>query len=240
MKTNRAFILFELVIALSLLSALLLFSQQWLSQQAKRQSSQAGLTGAQQLLTAVEVYWLNEGQTPTTLAELVSKGYITKIWQPWEGTWQLQLEQNMLRLSLMGNDLRQTQRLSEQIPGALINSQGALVLHVFEPVQVVLRSRYLQRYSDANVPENNRMETHLDMNGYSIRNIATLHSDSLVANTATIGIAHFSNAQVARLEVNELIAEQAVIDGHDLAQLADRVTLLQSQWEACRAQGGCQ
>lgn len=242
MKSNRGYILFELVIALSILSGLLLFSQQWLLQQQKRQGNDFSASAAQQFLAAIETFWLAERRTPATLAELVSKGYVAQVWQPWPGEWSIEQYENMLRLRLAvdAGSAGAAQRLSEQVAGAHVTRTGEFMMHVFEPVQLALYKRYLHRYPDAFSPEYNQMQTHLDMNGFSLTNVNEMHANQLISGQAIITEASFENVQATRLEVDDLQAQRAFIGGHNIAQVAQRLKQLQNQWITCRANGGCQ
>ncbi|RUO61942.1 hypothetical protein [Pseudidiomarina insulisalsae] len=240
MKRYKGYILFELVIAISLLSALLLFSQQWLLHKSKQQQQQSGVSEAKTLLREIERFWLLERRIPGDLNELVSKGYLSHVWQPWPQPWMLSQEHNMLRLRIAAPDYEQALWLSQQIAGAHVTAADELSLHVFEPVQLALQERYLQRVADPLAPQYNQMEADLDMNGYKITNVDQLDAKVVVARTANLTAAQFELLRANELEVDTLVATQASISGQDLAVLADRVALLQQQWQQCRAAGGCQ
>lgn len=239
MKRRFGFILLELVIALSLFSALLLFSQQWMQQQFTQSRAALQLPTAQKMLTAIEYFWLQERRPPVALSELITKGYIAKIWQPWSGEWQLQHHQNMLRLLLPAEDLGLAERTSMQLPGAQLNAENEFMLHVFEPIQLALQQRYLHRTA-SEAPEYNQMEADLDMRGHAVRNLGTLEAERLLADSATLTNANFTALNVTRLNTSELIAEQANFGGYELVSLADRVMQLQLEWQQCRSNGGCQ
>lgn len=240
MGRKRGFILIELVIALSLLSALLLFSQRWLTQQQKSVDITAQLIAAQQMLTAIEYFWLQERQAPTTLAELVSKGYIAAVWQPWAGQWRLETQVNMLRLTLPVEDLALAQRTSEQLAGAHINGANELALHVFEPIQLALYKRYLHRAADPSAPEYNRMEADIDMNGHALRAVDEFDARFVYASSASFETATFGSVQAETMNVTDLQASNATLGGHDVVLIANRLEQLQVQWNQCRANGGCQ
>ncbi|WP_417688247.1 hypothetical protein [Pseudidiomarina sp.] len=240
MAKRRGFILMELVIALSLLSALLLFSQRWVTQQALGSRVAANLPAAQQMLTAIELFWLHERRAPTALSELVTKGYIAEVWQPWAGQWQLLRQENMLRLTLPATDLGLAQRTSEQLPGAHVNADDELALHVFEPIQLALYQRYLHRVADTSAPEYNQMEADLDMRGHTVRNVDGVDAQTVVATRAVLDAATFGNVRATTLAVEDLVADQASLGGHDVVALAQRLEQLQTQWNQCRSNGGCQ
>ena len=240
MAKRRGFILLELVIALSLLSALLLFSQRWVTQQARSAQFGTNLPAAQQMLSAIEFFWLHERRPPTALSELVTKGYIAEVWQPWAGQWQLSLQENRVRLTLPATDLALAQRTSEQVPGAHVNADDALALHVFEPIQLALYQRYLHRVADTSAPQYNQMEADLDMRGHAVRNVDGLDAQTVVATRAVVDTATFSTMRATTLAVDDLVAEQASLGGHDVVALANRVAQLQLQWNQCRSSGGCQ
>ncbi|RUO56092.1 MULTISPECIES: hypothetical protein [Pseudidiomarina] len=240
MQKRRGLILIELVIALSLLSALLLFSQHWLTQQNRNALAVNDLPVAQQMLKAIEYFWLQERRPPTSLNELISKGYIAAVWQPWPGEWRLQLSANMLRLALPATDLAVAQRTSEQVPGAHVNSTNELTLHVFEPVQLALHKRYLHRTVDVTAPEYNQMEVDLNMNGHALDNAGNVIAERVVTTSALIDQATFNQVQAASASVTDLLASNATLGSHDVVLLANRVQQLHEQWQLCLANGGCQ
>lgn len=240
MVKNKAFILLELVIALSLLSALLLFSQHWVSQQLQHSRAVLQLPEAQQMLTAIEYFWLQERRAPNSLSELVSKGYIAKVWQPWPGQWQLEQHENMLRLLLPATDVTLARATSAQLPGAQLNSSNELALHIFEPIQLALHRRYLHRSATTGAPEYNQMETDLDVRGHALRNVGILQGDRVVASTVTLSDAQFNQVLASTFESETLTATKGYFGGYEVSELAARFEQLQLQWQQCRSNGGCQ
>lgn len=240
MRNHRGFILIELVIALSLLSALLLFSQRWVTQQQKNMDITVHLNAAQEMLTAIEYFWLHERRAPTNLAELVTKGYIAAVWQPWPGQWQLETQLNMLRLTLPVEDVALARLTSEQLAGAHVNSENELALHVFEPIQLALYKRYLHRSADPSAPEYNRMEADIDMNGHALRAVGEVDTRFVYASSASFDTANFGSVHAETMNVTDLQASNASLGGHDVVLLANRLEQLQMQWNQCRANGGCQ
>ncbi|RUO74320.1 hypothetical protein CWI80_02970 [Pseudidiomarina sediminum] len=241
MRQPKGYILFELVLGLSLLSLILLSTQQWFLYQRTQQQRQLDVTQAKVFLTAVERFWLQEQRPPAVVSELISKGYLEELWYPWQGAqWQLSEHDQLLRLSLPAEEVEVAQWLTGRIAGAMVNEDGFLQLHVWKPIALVLQHRYLQRFTDPQAPEVNTMQSDLLMDGNAIRNVGTIDAEQVSAPVAIIQQGTFQSLNANQLMVTQLIAEHAQVDGYSVAEMAQRLAQLQQQWQQFQAQGGCQ
>ncbi|MDN7134742.1 hypothetical protein [Pseudidiomarina terrestris] len=240
MKQRRGYILFELVIALSLLAGVLVMSQQWLVRQHQVQQRQGWELEARNLMTALERFWLEQRRVPDSLSELVSKGYIAEVWQPWGQPWQLSTQANLLRLQTQAPDSTEARWLARRIAGASSTVDDQLQLHVWQPLLLALRERYLHRIPDPDAPEYSAMASDLDMGGFSIKNVGLIEAERLAGQTATLQSATIADLRASEVVVTTLSAAQATVAGYDVVTIIERMQHLEQSWQTCKAQGGCQ
>lgn len=240
MKHRYGYILFELVIALSLLAGLMLMSQQWFARQQAVAERNNWELEVQSLLAAIERFWLSERRIPDPLSELVAKGYIADIWRPWGAPWQLESQDNLLRLQTQAPTTSDASWLARQVAGATTNSANEVQFHIWQPIALALRERYLHRIADPMAPEYSAMASDLDMNGYNIKNVATLQTSYLIGTQATVQQAEMTNLRSTEVSATRFSADEASIAGYDVVAVIQRLQQLEQKWQACRAQGGCQ
>ncbi|MGQ4276294.1 hypothetical protein ACQ5ES_04520 [Pseudidiomarina sp. E22-M8] len=240
MKQRYGYILFELVLALSLLAGLMLMSHQWFARQQAVQERNSWEIEAKSFIAAIERFWLTERRVPTPLSELVSKGYIADIWRPWGAPWVVETQDNLLRLQTQAPTTSDANWLVRHIAGASTNADDEVQLHVWQPIVLALRERYLQRIADPIAPEYNTMDSNLDMNGFSINNVATLQTKVLVGTQATVQQAELTDLRASEVSATNFSANAATIAGYDVLAVIQRLQQLEQKWQACRAQGGCQ
>lgn len=241
MRQHRGYILFELVIGVSLLSLVLLGTQQWFLYQRQQQQRQIDVTQAKLLLVAVERFWLHEKRIPNPLEELVQQGYLEQLWLPWQDAdWLVTEQDNLLRLSIPAGNQAEAQWLKGLIVGATLSDDGVFHLHVWKPIALVLQEHYLQRFVDPLNPEVNTMMTDLIMGGHAIKDVGNLEAAKVTVQSALIQQGNYQRLKAARLDVENLQATQALIDGYSVADMAERLQQLQQQWQLFQAQGGCQ
>ncbi len=237
---HRGYILFELVLALSLLAGLLVLSQQWMAREQAAQQRSHWQLEAHALLTAIEQFWLSEARLPEPLSELITKGYIAQIWQPWGAPWQLSTQANLLRLQTPAASVSEANWLAQRIAGADVSHTGDLRLHVWQPAVLALRERYLHRIEDPQHPQYSTMAADLNMNGYSVKNAGLVEAQLVVAERASAQHADIDDLRSSSLTAADLTAQQAIIAGYDVQSVVARLQQLEQQWQACRTQGGCQ
>lgn len=240
MNHRYGYILFELVVALSLLAGLMLMSQQWFARQQALAERSSWEVEAQSFITAIERFWLSERRVPSPLSELVTKGYIADIWRPWGAPWKLEIQDNLLRLQTQAPTVGDANWLARQVAGASTITDNQVQLHIWQPIGLALRERYLHRVPDPMAPEYSAMASDLDMNGFNIKNVATLHTSYLLGTQATVEQAELANLRSTEVDTTRFSADEAIIAGYDVAAVIQRLQLLEQKWQACRAQGGCQ
>ena len=236
---SRAFVLFELVIALSILTTVLVFSQQWWLRHQRTQQLQNDVHAAEVMLNAIDRFWLTEQRRPNDLPELISKGYVTELWQPWPEPWQLSYNNGLLRLAIQAPSTNQARALAHHLTGADVSARDELRLHVWQPLPVVLNQRFLQRVADPAHPEYQQMETHLDLNGNAIRNVSRVDADIFNGTSVYADLAEIKQLRSDSTETIELVSDNAIIGGFNVKQLLTEFAALQQSWQQCVASGGC-
>lgn len=240
MRHRYGYILFELVIALSLLAGLMLLSQQWFARQQILAERSSWVVEAKSLITAIERFWLSERRVPGALDELITKGYIADIWRPWGAPWQLDIQDNLVRLQTQAPTTGDANWLAQQVAGASTNPDNEVQFHIWQPIGLALRERYLHRVADPMAPEYSAMASDLDMNGFSINNIATLQASYLIGTEASVEQADLANLRSTEVSAIRFSADEANIAGYDVVAVIQRLQQLEQKWQACLAQGGCQ
>jgi|GEM_PF-4653519 len=222
------FTLIELIIVLGLSSMLTvsLFS----IHQAQR-SQQLYDTAADRLKalnSAALKAMVETGEAPQTLSELLLYSeYPDAELSPWGEEIRLTGRSAQgLTLIMDYPDKQAAERIATLVSGSW-SEQSSVYTQVHLPTSNLLRDNLLHRHADEDNPERNRMETHLDMNGFSVLGATDIEAQRLAADLIEVDEINSDSASVDyfygklidsehlysdHIEAGSLVAQQVYID----------------------------
>lgn len=203
------FSLFELLVVLSFLSAMLIFSIQVSTstqQNSRVQLFVAELSDLKNAVYAASGYIKHE----VTPADLVTEQlYFGELYSPWGEPYRI--EYTELGIYVLG--YARTQKLAERLVKQLSAAEysgGWVKLFVHQPEPKIDDSLYLHREFDAERPHLNQMNTDLDMSGHNILNVGDINADK----------AEFAHVSVPTALLSHVESTTATIDNVSAINIA--------------------
>lgn len=243
MKSRTGFILFELIIALTLIGSALMLFGHWLSRAPAEPQGQAKwLADTEVLIEATRQYWFSNGVPPTSVEQLQQDGYLTDIQTPWERSWTFNssndLNDRLLAIQIQAPSVADAQWLKTQLPSVVVQHLMASMM-VWQPISEIHAARYLHRVPRTDEPELNQLNTDVDFGAHDIQRVGVLE-----ASEVTMDQVSAENLIVRNLTGTWLTADtvttQALntLDGNYYS-LRNQLQQLQQMWDQCVASGGC-
>lgn len=234
------FILFELIIALTLIGATLLFIGQWSQHRQQIELRQGWLNDTEKLIEIVGEYWRQQAIMPSDLSQLPETFGIEQLQTPWQRIWQLAPQGQTLMLTMEAPSSAEASWFAGRLAGAQVVGQQ-LQVTILPPLFQRSGSpeRYLHRIAVPSQPELNQLEVHLDLNGFDVTNVGLFDgTDGRLQNVQSTTLA--SQSLVAnRLTVDTINVGDLVTPNGDLREFMESLDRLQALWDSCVAQGGC-
>lgn len=243
MKSRTGFILFELIIALTLIGSALMLFGHWLSKAPTEPPGQAKwLADTEVLLEATRQYWFSNGVPPISVEQLQQDGYLTEIQTPWERRWTFNstnnLSDRLLAIQIQAPSVADAQWLKTQLPSVVVQHHTASMM-VWQPISEIHAARYLHRIPRTDKPELNQLDTDLDFAAHDIRRVGMLEASEISMDQVDAESLIVRNLTGTWLTA-DTVTTQALntLDGNYYS-LRNQLQQLQQMWDQCVASGGC-
>lgn len=242
MRTEQGFILFELIVALTIIGSALILFGHWLTLAPTERGQAKWIADTEVLIEATRQYWFATGVAPDSVQQLEAAGFITEIQTPWERSWTFNSTNNqnnrMVALQIQAPSAPDAQWLKTQLPTAVVQHLMVSVM-IWQPISEIHAARYLHREARPDAPELNQLATDLDVNGYALSNVGEVSATAVQTEHLDADALVVRNLTGTWLTA-DTVTTQALntIDGNYYA-FRNQLQNLQQLWDNCVATGGC-
>ncbi|HET8817818.1 MAG TPA: type II secretion system protein [Pseudidiomarina sp.] len=243
MRAKSGYILFELIIALTLIGSALMLFGQWLSKAPSVQPAPAKwIADTEVLLEATRQYWYVTGVPPTSIEQLQQNGFMTEITSPWGRSWTFNsannLNDRLIALQIQAPSIAEAQWLKTQLSSVVVQHHTVSIM-VWQPISEIHAARYLHRVPRTDSPELNQLHTDIDFANHDIQRVGQLDANDVNMDEIRADQLIVRNLTGTWVTVDTITTQSLnTLDGN-YYQLRNQLQQLQQLWDQCVASGGC-
>lgn len=237
---RQGYVLIELITAIVVLSAMLLWASQMWQFQQQQQQRKHWLDDIEQVRHGALSFWVKDGRAPLTIDEFLSTEQQQSLLSPWQSPWQFTLAEHWLELAVTAPDANQAQWLSNKVAGAFVRAEQ-VIIPIWAPAAQGLDESYLYRQAVPDKPHLNSMMTDLDMGGHDILNAGAIEADQVSTSQLHTWSINADNLNILSVaEAESLYAADVITPFGSLSELKATLNQFEVVWGYCVASGKCQ